>query len=26
MPLYEMPKDRPKQEALYETWEQIKKG
>jgi len=26
VPLYEMPKDRPKQEALYETWEQIKKG
>lgn len=26
MPLYEMPKDRPKQEALYETWEQIKKS
>ncbi len=26
MPLYEMPKDRPKQEALYETWEQIKRG
>jgi carbonic anhydrase/acetyltransferase-like protein (isoleucine patch superfamily) len=26
MPLYEMPKDRPKQGALYETWEQIKRG
>lgn len=26
IPLYEMPKDRPKQEALYETWEQIKRG
>lgn len=26
MPLYEMPAERPKQETLYETWEQIKKG
>lgn len=25
-PLREIPKDQPKQEALYETWEKIKKG
>lgn len=25
-PLSEMPKDRPTQESLYDTWEQIKKG
>jgi phenylacetic acid degradation protein len=25
-PLREMPEDRPEQESLYQTWEEIKKG